>query len=108
MPAAYRTQITHGLWLTGRAWADLVSFNPDFGPRLRVQITRVYARDLDLAAYDRDVRLFLAEVDRDLARVARGLTLSPSSGFVVSAWPPARVSRASPDAGGARPWSSSR
>ena len=71
MPATYHTQITHGLWLSGRAWADLVSFNPDFGPRLRVQVTRLYARDLDLVAYNRQVRVFLADVDAACARVPR-------------------------------------
>jgi hypothetical protein len=71
MSAAYRTQVTHGLWLTGRAWADLVTFNPDFGPRLRVQITQLYAKDLDLVSYDRRVRACLADVDAAFARVPR-------------------------------------
>ena len=71
VPAAYRLQITHGLWLTGAQWADLVTFHPDFGPSLRIQVTRLWARDVDLQAYDRDVRLFLAEVDRALAAVPR-------------------------------------
>ena len=54
--------------------------------RSQYQVTRLYARDLDLEAYDRQVRVFLAEVDRDLARVprvSRGPTPSPSAGFVV-------------------------
>ena len=72
MPAAYRTQIMHGLWLSGAAWCDLVSYHPEFGPSLRVKIERVYARDVDLVAYDRDVRIFLAEVDRAFAAVPRG------------------------------------
>ena len=71
MPAGYRLQITHGLWLSGAAWCDLVSFNPDFGPRLRVKVERVYARDLDLEGYDVKVRGFLAEVDEACARVPR-------------------------------------
>jgi hypothetical protein len=71
MPATYARQLTHGLWVSGAAWADLVSFHPDFGPSLRVSVTRVYARELDLEAYDRDVRIFLAEVDRAVAAVPR-------------------------------------
>lgn len=69
VPAEYRTQITHGLWLTGAAWADFVSYHPQFPPALQLKITRLYARDLDLAAYELAVRLFLGEVERELAQV---------------------------------------
>jgi putative phage-type endonuclease len=69
LPTEYRTQMTHGLWLTGAAWADFVSYHPQFPPALQLKVTRLYARDLDLAAYELMVRMFLGEVDRELAQV---------------------------------------
>jgi putative phage-type endonuclease len=69
LPAEYRWQITHGLWLTGAAWADFVSYHPAFPSALQLQVTRLYARDLDLAAYELAVRLFLTEVERELAQL---------------------------------------
>lgn len=69
LPAAYRWQITHALWLTGAAWADFVSYHPDFPEALRLKITRLFAKDIDLAAYELSVRLFLGEVEQELAQV---------------------------------------
>ena len=69
LPNDYLLQVIHGLWLTGRAWGDFVSFHPDFPPELRVRITRVWAKDIDLHAHELNVRLFLSEVDRELAAV---------------------------------------
>lgn len=66
LPADYRTQIVHGLWLTGAAWGDFVSYHPDFPDALQLKITRLYAKDLDLPAYELAVRLFLSECDREL------------------------------------------
>jgi len=61
--------MTHGLWLTGKAWADFVSYHPDFPEALQLKVTRLYARDIDLAAYELSVRLFLSEVETELAQV---------------------------------------
>lgn len=69
LPLEYRTQITHALWLTGKAWADFVSYHPDFPEALQLKVTRLYARDIDLAAYELSVRLFLSEVEQELAQV---------------------------------------
>lgn len=71
LPQNYREQITHGLWLTEAAWGDFVSFHPDFPPALRMKITRLYAKNLDLAAHELNVRLFLTEVDKEYADVAQ-------------------------------------
>jgi putative phage-type endonuclease len=69
LPQEYRTQITHGLWLTGAAWGDFVSFHPQFPDPLRLKVTRLYATELDLRAYELAVRLFLSEVDTEEASV---------------------------------------
>ena len=66
---AYRTQVTHALWLTGRAWADFVSYHPLFPEALQLKVTRLYAKDLDLVAYELAVRLFLGEVEKELTQV---------------------------------------
>jgi predicted phage-related endonuclease len=69
LPRPYFLQILHGLWLTGRAWGDFVSFHPKFPPPLRTKITRLYAKDFDVAAHELNVRLFLSEVDLETAAV---------------------------------------
>jgi hypothetical protein len=68
-PPAYRAQVLHNLWLTGAGFCDFVSFDDRCGPAWRLFIVRVYAADLDLVGYERQVRAFLAEVDRDLQAV---------------------------------------
>lgn len=70
LPREYFLQIIHGLWITGRAWGDFVSFHPDFPEPIRFKRTRVYAKDIDLAAHELNVRTFLTEVEREVERVA--------------------------------------
>ena len=65
IPRAYYLQIWHGLWLTGRAWGDLVSFHPTFPEPLQLAITRIHANAADIAAHELNVRLFLDEVARE-------------------------------------------
>lgn len=75
LPAEYLLQITHTLWITGRAWGDFASYAPDFPTYARLKVTRIRAADLDLAAHELAVRLFLSECDREYEEVARlGLT----------------------------------
>lgn len=69
IPNDYRLQVMHSLWLTGRAWWDFASFNPDFPEPLRLKVTRLYAKDIDLAAHELAVRFFLGEVEKELADV---------------------------------------
>lgn len=70
LPNDYLLQIIHGLWITGRAWGDFVSFHPDFPEPLRVKRTRVLASDVDLTAHELAVRLFLSEVEKEMESVA--------------------------------------
>lgn len=69
LPLEYRTQITHGLWLTGAQWGDFVSFHPAFPEPLRLKVTRLYSKDIDLKSYEVAVKSFLAEVDKEHAEV---------------------------------------
>lgn len=70
LPGDYLTQITHSLWLTGRVWGDFVSYHPEFPEHLRLKVTRIWADDIDLTAYELAVRLFLGEVDRECEALA--------------------------------------
>lgn len=67
LPEKYRLQLVHGLWLTGAAWGDFVSFHPDFPAGLQLKITRLQSADVDFPAHERAVREFLNEVDAELA-----------------------------------------
>lgn len=69
LPNEYYLQSVHGLWLTGLAWWDFASFHPDFPEPLRLKVTRIHANDVDLAAHELNVRLFLDEVDKEEAAV---------------------------------------
>lgn len=66
LPTEYLIQITHSLWLTGREWGDFVSYHPEFPEHLRLKVTRIPAANIDLKAYEDNVKLFLAECDREL------------------------------------------
>ena len=66
IPDNYLKQITHNLWVTGAAWCDYVSYQPDFPESRRTQIVRVPRAALDIEAYDRAAKKFLAEVDFEL------------------------------------------
>lgn len=69
LPNEYFLQCVHGLWITGRAWWDFVSFHPDFPEPLRLKRTRIYAKDVDLTAHELNVRTFLSEVDKEVDAV---------------------------------------
>lgn len=71
MPNDYRLQVVHSLWLTGRAWWDFASFNPDFPEPLRLKVARIHAADIDMDAHAAAVRGFLDEVEKDYAEVQR-------------------------------------
>lgn len=68
-PPDYMPQITHNLWITGAQWCDFVSFDDRFPEDLQLVIYRVERDHVDLKAYELIVRMFLAEVDRELEAV---------------------------------------
>lgn len=71
VPTAYLHQITHNLWITGAQWCDFVSFDPRLPEAARLLVRRVLRSEVDLKAYELAVRLFLNEVDADVADVLR-------------------------------------
>ena len=70
IPKNYLDQIRHELWVTGRAWVDYFSYSPEFAElKMDAKLTRVYRKDLDMAAYEKAALAFLAEVEREIAAV---------------------------------------
>lgn len=69
VPADYLPQITHNLWITGAQWCDFASFDDRFPPSLQLFLRRVHCGDVDIAAYELTARLFLSEVDAELAEL---------------------------------------
>lgn len=55
-------QMRHELWLTGATDHHYVSYNPDFPEGLQLRVHVLKAKDMNLPAYDAEVRKFLAEV----------------------------------------------
>lgn len=66
LPREYELQIIHGLWLTGRVWGDFVSYHPEFPQPLRIKRSRLFAAQIDFAAHELNVSLFLSEVEKEL------------------------------------------
>lgn len=68
-PPEYTAQIQGNLWLSGRAWADFVSFNPDFPAHLQLIVRRVPRDDFYIKQLELMVRLFMDEVRAEEAEV---------------------------------------
>lgn len=69
VPSDYLPQITHNLWITGALWCDFVSYDDRFPEQLRLFVRRVHRSDVDIAAYELAARLFLTEVEREVAAI---------------------------------------
>jgi hypothetical protein len=68
-PPEYRAQIQGNLWITGRAWWDFASYNPDFPEHLQLIVRRVLRNDDYIASLELAVRLFMDEVRAEEAEV---------------------------------------
>jgi hypothetical protein len=66
IPGDYQKQIVHQLWITGAAWCDWLSYNPDFSEPLQVKLVRYERDEAQINSYELLARMFLAEVDREL------------------------------------------
>ncbi len=69
VPTDYLRQITHNLFVTGAEWCDFVSFDDRLGADLALVVRRIWRTDVDLAAYELALRLFLGEVEKEYAEV---------------------------------------
>lgn len=51
----YRDQVQWQLWVTGRAWCDLVSYYPEFPPRTQLAIVRIEPDPERFEAFERAI-----------------------------------------------------
>lgn len=58
VPEEHIPQITSQLACTRRDWCDFVSYDPRLEPELQIIIIRVFAKDLNIEGFERDVRAF--------------------------------------------------
>lgn len=70
LPADYRLQVTHNLWVSGAQWCDFASFDDRLPAGLDWFCVRVHAKDLDIAGYAADAARFLAEVSVEVDRLS--------------------------------------
>jgi hypothetical protein len=61
-PPEYTWQIQGGMWITGRAWWDFVSYNPDFPENLQLIVRRIKRDEDAIKRLADNVAQFMAEV----------------------------------------------
>lgn len=69
LPADYLPQVSHHLLVSDAAYCDFMSYGPMFPDHLQVFAVRVYRSEIDLASYEKELRTFLAEVDREVEAI---------------------------------------
>jgi putative phage-type endonuclease len=62
IPQKYALQCQWQMACTGRAWADLAFWHPDFPPAMQLAVCRVQRDDKLIAELEHEARVFLAEV----------------------------------------------
>lgn len=67
VPKKYYWQVMGQLWLTGRDWADFVSYDPRLPENAAYFCTRLRRDDEAIAKLAEEVQTFLAAVDTELA-----------------------------------------
>ena len=71
VPGKYLAQLQTQMACTGRAWCDFVSFDPRMPEDMRMFLKRVPRDDLQINILEREVEVFLAEVDDTIKRLHR-------------------------------------
>lgn len=66
LPSDYLPQVSHHLYVSGAAYCDFMSYGPNFPDHLQVFLVRVYRSEIDLASYEKELKAFLAEVEREV------------------------------------------
>lgn len=65
IPREYLQQIQHSLWITGAAWCDWLSYQPEFPEKLQVKLQRVPRDEEALTAHGAAIVSFDGEVERE-------------------------------------------
>lgn len=69
MDPGHIPQIQGNLWMSGRKWADFISYDPRMPERMQLYVQRVKRDDAYIAKLEAEVRKFLGEVDRVIAEL---------------------------------------
>lgn len=64
-------QIQGCMWMSGRAWWDFVSFNPDFPDHLQLKIVRVKRDDAFIEKIEKEIINADAEVQEKISAINR-------------------------------------
>ena len=67
----YTTQMMWQLCCTGRAWADFVSFNPDFPGPMQLFVKRVRADARLIGEMEREIAIFIGELEAKVNKLSR-------------------------------------
>lgn len=70
VPKEHEAQLLALLWLTGAQWVDFFSYDPLMPESLQGFLVRMERREPSIAAFEADVKKFLAEVDAEQNEVA--------------------------------------
>jgi hypothetical protein len=63
MPSEHMAQVQGQMWITGRQWADFVSYDPRMPEDLQLYVQRVQRDEAYITELQNHVELFLGEVD---------------------------------------------
>lgn len=66
MPAGYRAQVAHALWVSGAEVCDWMSYNPDFPPDMQTVLIQIERYEGEISAYAEKALEFLEEVDNEM------------------------------------------
>lgn len=69
VPGKYLTQMQWQMACTGRRWCDFVSYDPRLPEAMRLFVQRVYSDGNRIMELEREVGLFLIEMDKKLAEL---------------------------------------
>lgn len=70
-PAKYVLQMQWQMACTGREFCDFVSFDPRLPEEMRFWSARVYRNDATIAELEREVEIFLGEIDDTIKQLRR-------------------------------------
>lgn len=71
VPSEYVKQIQFQLACTEREWCDFCAYNPSFPPAAKMFVKRIPRDDAMIADLEREVRAFLADLDKKLEELNR-------------------------------------
>lgn len=66
----YLVQMQWQMAVTGRAWCDYASFNPDFPPEMRLWVRRIPRDPKRIAELEREIKGFIKEIELRLDRLS--------------------------------------